>query len=490
MSGMELRPYQLEAIARVRLAMQQGRRRVVLVLPTGAGKTVITSEIARLTVAQNRRVLFLAHRTELVDQAAATLARFGLNVGARCASAQTPPNPFAPVQVASVQTLLSRGDRPPADVIIADEAHHFASASVEWSALLAAYPDAHIIGPTATPERGDGCGLGTMFDGLVVGATVRELTDAGHLVPCEIMRPDKYLQPGEIAQNPVDAYVSHASDRRAIVFARSVQLADEYAQEFRLRGVEARALSNETPWGERQLYLGAFRDGQIRVLVNVYVLTEGFDDPGVSCCILARGCGSAGAYLQMVGRILRPDAGKTSALLLDLRGVSHEHGKPEDEREYSLNGKGIRLKDPNCYCPVCGCARTPGEGCAECGWVPAGEDTAKADRVTGDRLRPYHKLRETDDDQKRIVRLSRWLAEAQARSFKVGWAKHKFHVVYGAWPTTAQMLAARALVAPESPPPSPEPVPAPAQVDVREWLASRPHTPECRCKQCREVANA
>src|SRR6185312_11439346 len=111
-------------------------------------------------------------------------------------------------------TLLSRGDRPPADVIIADEAHHFASASVEWSALLAAYPGAHIIGPTATPERGDGCGLGTMFDGLVVGATVRELTDLGHLVPCEIMRPDKYLQSGEIAQNPVDAYVQHAQGRR------------------------------------------------------------------------------------------------------------------------------------------------------------------------------------------------------------------------------------------------------------------------------------
>ena len=184
MSGMLLRPYQLEAIARVRLAMQQGRRRVCLVMPTGSGKTRTCGEIARLTVERKGRVLWLAHRAELVDQACGALEALGLTVGAMCSGAVYPPNPYAPVQVASVQTLLARGALPAADVIVADEAHHFAAAAESWAALLSAYPGALIVGPTATPDRGDGCGLHGCFDEIVIGATVQELTDAGHLVPC------------------------------------------------------------------------------------------------------------------------------------------------------------------------------------------------------------------------------------------------------------------------------------------------------------------
>lgn len=296
---MNLRAYQLEAIDRVRRMMAQGKRRVVLTVPTGGGKTVLGGEIVRRAVANRKRALFVAHRSELIEQSAATLERFGLTVGAICASSAVPPNPFAPVQVASVQTLIARSQKPAADLIIADECHHYAAAAESYSAILASYPDAYVVGLTATPERGDGCGLGTMFDGLAVGATVAQLTRDHHLVPCEILRPDKPLAPGEIAQNPVDAYVEHASGRQAIVFARSVALAEEYAQEFKLRGIEAHAISADTPWAERRMWIDAFRRGAVRVLVNCYVLTEGFDAPETSCCVLARGCGSAGMYLQM-----------------------------------------------------------------------------------------------------------------------------------------------------------------------------------------------
>lgn len=438
---MNLRPYQEEAIARVRASMLAGNRRVVLVMPTGAGKTRTCAEIVHRYEAAGKRALWLAHRAELVDQTAATLARLGLIVGARCAGATTPPNPFAPVQVASVQTLLARNERPDADIVIADEAHHFAEAAENWAALLDSYPRARILGATATPERGDGSGLGC-FDALVVGSTVRQLTDAGYLVPCEVMRPDTPKAPGELAQNPVDAYMEHAAGRRAIVFARSVPLADEYAQEFSMRGVVARAISAETPWAERRLYLEAFARGDIRVLVNVYVLTEGFDDPGVSCCILARGCGSAGMYLQMVGRILRPAPGKADAVLLDLRGASHEHGRPDDEREYSLAGRGIRLRDPNSYCPVCGAARTPPDPCEACGFAPSGEDLAKPDHITGDPLVKYAAKRAEDDD-KRVATLARWISLARAKGYKDGWWKKRYEVVYGQWPTGDLIAAAR-----------------------------------------------
>jgi DNA repair protein RadD len=424
---MNLRPYQIDALERLRRAMQQGARRPLLVAPTGSGKTRILAEIARRAVERGRRTLWLAHRAELIDQAAETLTALGLTVGARCSSSSVPPNPFAPVQVASVQTLLARGDRPPADIVIADEGHHFAVAAEEYSACIKDYE--FVVGGTATPERGDGCGLRGTFDAIVVGATVRQLIDDGYLVACEVMRPDRPLEPGKIAQNPVDAYVSHAPGRRAIVFCKSVQLADEYAAEFTMRGIVARSISAETPLTERRMYIDAFRRGAVQVLTNCYVLTEGFDAPELSCVILARGCGSPGMYLQMIGRALRPAPGKTDALLLDLRGVSHDHGRPEDDREFSLDGRGIRLRDPNSYCPVCGAPRTPPDACESCGYAASGEDAAKPDVVTGDRLVKYARKRQ-ESGEDRFATLVRWMRVAKEKGYKPGWLFAKWKAVY------------------------------------------------------------
>jgi DNA repair protein RadD len=443
---MDLRNYQIDAIDRLRLAMSQGARRSLLVSPTGSGKTVTLAEIVRRAVERGRRSLWLAHRAELIDQAAATLTGLGLTVGAMCASSSVPPNPYALVQVASVQTLLARNERPPADIVIADEGHHFAAAADTFMSLLTAYPEAWIIGATATPERGDGCGLRDCYDTIVVAATVRELTEDGHLVPCEVMRPDKPLEPGKIAQHPVDAYVEHAPGRRAIVFCKSVQLADSYAAEFNLRGIVARSIHADTPWSERRLYIDAFRRGAIQVLTNVYVLTEGFDAPELSCVILARGCGSPGMYLQMIGRALRPAPGKSDAVLLDLRGVSHEHGRPEDDRSYSLDGRGIRLSDPQSYCPVCGAPRMPPDACEACGYVAAGDETGKPDKVTGDTLVKYARKRAEDESQ-RVRTLAKWIAVARANSYKPGWVRAKYRAVYGNWPSSALLDAAQAAVA-------------------------------------------
>jgi len=424
-----LRDYQLEAIDRVRGLMKSGKRRVCAVLPTGTGKTKTAAEVVRRSVGAGRRVLWFAHRAELVDQAAADLTSHGLIVGGVSASASLPPNPFAPIQVATIQTLLSRNKRPPADLIVADEAHHYVAD--EFVTVLEDYPEALVLGLTATPERSDGRGLGEIFDGLVIGITARRAIDSGYLVPCEVMRPAKLLDSGKLAQNPIDAYVEHAADRKAIVFARTIELAEQYAAEFKLRGIHAACISAETPWAERSIYLDAFKRGTVRVLTNVFALTEGLDVPDVSCVILARGFGSAGPYIQAAGRALRLSPNKRDAMILDLRGVSHELGRPDDDRVYSLDGRGIRLSDEHVYCPVCGAPREPGQPCSACGWKPATED--KVDAFTGDKLEKYARIRQ-DDDGGRAKRLAKWMKVGVEAGYKPNWALAKFRAVYGMWP--------------------------------------------------------
>lgn len=433
-----LRPYQLEAIDAVRAEVGKGRRRVCLVLPTGAGKTRTAAEVVRRTVAAGKRVLWFAHRGELVDQAAATLAAQGVIVGAISASAATPPNPYAPVQVATVQTLLARNERPEAALLVADEAHHYVAD--QFAKVARDYPRAIILGLTATPQRGDGRGLDELFDGLVVGASIRSLTELGHLVRCEILRPPERLKSAELAQHPVDAFLAHAAARPTIVFARGVDLANEYAVDFVARGVSACAIHSETPWAERVRAIEAFRRGALRVLVNVYCLTEGFDVPETSCAIIARGCDAAGTYLQMIGRILRPAPGKTDALLIDLRGVSHDHGAPEDDRVFSLAGIELVEKE---VCEHCGTSMPRGGTCPNCRKELPPVQTPQQDIVVGAQLLKFERLRE-DDDHARAQRLARWLTHAQARGYKPGWAHFKYRAVYGTRPPSAILDQAHA----------------------------------------------
>lgn len=450
---MSLRPYQLDAIKRARLALTQSPRRSVLVVsPTGSGKTTIASEIARSAVERGRRVLWLAHRSELVEQGFDRLKEFGLSCGAISASASRAPNPFAPVQVASIQTLLARPDqRPSADVVIWDEAHH--APSDLWSGLAEHYASSALLGFTATPERSDGKGLGAIYDQIVVAVSVSELVELGFLVPVPyeaLIRPGAKLRPGQIAQRPVDAWRTHASGRQTIVFSPSVSAATDHASEFNDAGVTARVIAGEMPAGERALYLDAFKRGRIQVLVNVYVLTEGFDCPATSCVILARGCGTRGTYIQMIGRGLRPAPGKSDCIIIDLHGVSHDHGHPADDWRYSLEGKGIRRGDDDeieqqSSCRVCGAPIEPGETCAECGTEPR---EIAPPKVTGDPLVKYAAKRAEGDD-KRASTLARWMREGAQKGYKPGFARGRYRHVYGAFPTLAVEEAARELLGAE-----------------------------------------
>lgn len=409
-----MRDYQATAVEAVRARARAGTRAVLLVCPTGGGKTRMGVELVRGSVARGGRFLWLAHRGELVIQALETLERAGVSVA-------------IDGEVSTIQKLVASGARPPADVVVFDEAHH-AKAS-EWSKVLDAYRGAVLIGLTATPQRGDGQPLGDMFGGLVVAAGIRELTDRGHLVPCRVVAPASRLDRG-IAADPLTAYREHAAGTQAIVFCQHVAHATQTATSFVRAGIPTGIVTDRTHWLERQNTVARFRDGELRVLVNVNILTEGFDAPATQTCILARSCGSVGAYLQMVGRVLRPAEGKTEALLLDLRGSVHEHGMPDEERTYSLDGEGIARAEPckERYCRVCGCL-LEGPTCEDC---EIGQKPVEMPVITGAALVAIGaRIRAAFDERDAYWRQLQ--ATAQARGYAAKWASIRFRERYGVW---------------------------------------------------------
>ena len=425
----ELRDYQHDAVRLVFGAMRDGAKRTVLVVPTGGGKTRIGSAIVERGVMRKRSVVWLAHRTELIEQTAKGLHDFGLPVGVIAASSAWPIDSSALVQVCSVQTLLARSHRPPADLLIWDECHHVSESAPSWAAILEAYRDVPTIGLTATPERGDGSGLAPLFDRLVVGTTVRELTAAGHLVPCEVSRPGRLLKAGQLAREPLEAYQADSPGQQGFLFAKSVEEAQRYAEQFTAAGIRSVCIHAGTPSLDRATAIALFRQGVIRMLMNVYIFTEGTDLPMAQVCILARGASTAGIYLQMVGRVLRPHRSKKSAMLIDLRGVSHVHLMPEDERAYSLEGRGITASEIS-KCKVCSQALGPsGYPCA-CGYAPdAGEERSGDSEVVDEPMVRFARMIAQGPTQ-RFETLVRWLRAADARGHKRGAVRHKWRAVY------------------------------------------------------------
>ncbi len=381
-SSFSLRPYQLHAVAKARALMAEGKRSICLVAPTGSGKTVVSAHIIHSALAKSKRVLFLAHRRELIDQCAAKLRDLGIwNYNVVLSGHPQSRNPGAPMQIASIQTLIRR-EYPPADLVIVDEAHH--SAAGQYQTLLKNYPDAYVLGLTATPERLDSKGLDGIFHDLLEVATVPELIESGFLVSPTCLGPSPEMaaklkatlatvkvrcgdyaegQLGEAMDNAtlVGDIVSHwkewAPGQRTIVFAASILHSQHIIAQFQEAGVAAAHLDGGMATPERERILSAWRRGEYQVISNVQVLTEGFDFPELSCCILARPTKSVALFLQMVGRVLRVAPGKSGALILDHAGNILEHGPPHIDRVWTLQGASKKRKVEKthaCFLPGCG----------------------------------------------------------------------------------------------------------------------------------------
>ncbi len=378
-----LRPYQSKAIADLRAAYARGKRSPCLVMPTGAGKTHVAAAIIQSAIARGKRVLFLAHRKELIEQTVSKLFSAGITDVRVIRASSGAGHVDAPVVVASVQTITgARWDhaKPPADLVVHDELHHVLAAS--FRRVVDAYPHAHFLGLTATPCRGDGRPLSDVCDSLVTGPSVRELTAQGHLVPCRVWSPSRQLNPGEIARDPLDAYREFGAGGRAVVFCRDVAHAEREAQRFGWPCIHGQTR-------DRGAILAAFARGEHQGVISVGVLTEGWDDPGASVAILARRIGHVGLYLQICGRVLRPAPGKTLATVIDLHGsvMDPSIGPPDLDRTYSLDGDGVQpaYRDAIRQCRHCGSVFPTAHRCPYCGAeIPV--VPMAAPRVTGDKL--------------------------------------------------------------------------------------------------------
>lgn len=477
---MSLRDYQSSALDRVAKSHAQ---RVVLVSPTGSGKSVMGREWVRRRVAEGKRVLMVAHRIELLTQFASHAAKVGLT--ASIIAPGFPSDPYAPVQCASLDTLVARGSVPQADAVLWDECHH--AAAETWTPVITqALSEAKVLGLTATPQRSDGKPLGDIFGDMVVAANYSELLAAGHIVRCRVFRPETYLG-SDFAQDPVDAYAAHGFGARGFVFCRSVKDSRELADRFTAAGIPAANIDGKMSQVKREGVLDRFKSGDLRLITNVFVLTEGFDVPDATVCLLARGAGHAGTYLQMVGRVLRPSPGKDSAIFIDLPGVSHEHGLPTADREYGLSGRAIRTTGESLRnCPHCGCTnRSVARVCIECGepfprreykgpklWnlelleyfenvgeldtAPSSLKRAEWDRLVsvveqrqfgiGFAVQEFEKIFGEHTAEKytkelpeelRVRELKRLLSVQMQRGFKVGWISQAYKVTFGAFPSRA-----------------------------------------------------
>ncbi len=327
------RPYQQRAIDAVRAVLAAGERSVCVVAPTGSGKTFMGQE----TVGDRARVVWLAHRRELVGQAAKRLAA---RHGAREVGIIMPGEPRSPlarIQVATVQTLMASVTSPTADILVLDEAHHYAAS--EYRAAAEATRAPRTIGLTAWPTRADGAPLSDIFGSMIVAAHHSELIADGYLVPARVYSPAEPLGM-DLAQDPIAAWLAHGEGARTFVFAPRVDIARRWAEAFRAAGVSAECVDAATPAVERARTLARFRRGDVRVLTNVDVFSEGIDVPEVRCVVIGSAVDYVGRYLQICGRALRPSAGKRDAIVIDLTGASRKHGLPTEDRDYALDRAG------------------------------------------------------------------------------------------------------------------------------------------------------
>jgi DNA repair protein RadD len=485
----ELRPYQLDVIERCRKNIPAGLRKQIVVAPTGAGKTIVAAQIIKGAVAKGKRALVLAHTREIIAQTSDKLAAEAIDHGIIQAGFATRD---ASVQIATVQTLSSRAMRsrrmelPPADLLIVDECHH--ATAQTWRGIIDSYQQAALIGLTATSCRGDGRGLGGIFDAIVECPQVAELIAQGFLVGTRVYAPAEpdltgvrtragdYVE-DELADHMdqdvlVGDIVTHwhklGERRKTVCFAVNVQHSIHIRDEFLRAGVRCEHVDGSTPKPERDAALARLASGETELVTNCMVLTEGWDLPAVACCILARPTKKMGLYRQMVGRVLRPAPGKSNAIVLDHAGATYRHGFVEDKVEWTLDPEkratspthatrqadGYRSRFLDCKC---GSIRVSGERCTHCGHLPQRRGDA-VEYVDGDLAFVDRKSRRAEKFSDPAERL-RWQAMlthiAQGRGYKAGWVSHKYKQKFKAWPPVSHV---------EPIAPSPE---------VSSWVRSR-----------------
>ena len=390
---------------------------------------------------------------------------------------------------------------PAANLIVVDEAHHIAART--WELILKEYPNARLIGLTATPCRSDGRGLGNFFDEIIEGPQIPELIKQGHLVPTVYYAPAepnlkgiktvagdyaknqlaKRMNRDDLVGDIVTNWHKYGERRKTLVFCVDVAHSVHVKDEFLKSDVRAEHVDGSTLKDERDAILARLASGETEVVCNCMVLTEGFDLPAIGCIVLARPTKQIGLFRQMAGRGLRPAPDKQNLILLDHSGAVFRHGLLEDRIEWTLD-TDERATNPShetrdrkevsrlVECSQCGALRTGGKACDHCGFMPKPRpdaiifrdgDLARIDR-NGNSI-------ETLDPNERARWHGMLVHYAKQRDYKPGWAGFKYKEKFGCWPPTRNS----------------EPIEP--NIEVLSWIRSRQIAYAKRQQKLREAGN-
>jgi superfamily II DNA or RNA helicase len=340
--GLRLRPYQADTVKRLLDDAGRGICRTLVVMPTGTGKTALAAGLARRL---GVRTLFVVNRDPLVPQ---TVRTFGLMMpGADIGIVKAERDEHdAQIVIASAQTIAQPGRRARLgdfDLVIFDEAHHATAPSCR--AILDHFAPRGsrvvLVGLTATPDRADGVGLDGIFDQAIEALTLPDAVKGGYLAQPRAIRLrlamnldavritrgdldsrslDDALRGADAPRHALRAFQQHASDRHVVVFTSSIAMAHDIAERFSRAGIQAAAVDGVMPTAHRRDLLERFDRGELRVIANCALLTEGWDCPRADCALMLRPTTSRALYAQMAGRVFRPFPGKRDALVVDFVG--------------------------------------------------------------------------------------------------------------------------------------------------------------------------
>lgn len=465
-----LRPHQEFGIAGVRELMRDGNKRVILVGPAGSGKRYQAVYLSRQAAQKDKRCLVVTNRITLVKQMYDELRRFGIEYGV--IMGDVPQNREALVQVASLQTLQSRylyneggGGLPPADLVVVDECHNNLDAYMK---LFSFYPDAKIIGLTATPVGPSGASLMPIYEKMFIGSKESELISKGLLLPTKVFCPSEPNLEGvkingrDYSQKEVNRRVLDVTTfanvfefwkpycwMKTICFIPGVAFSRGITEQFIIEGFQAAHIDAKTPIKQREDLFEELANGHLRVICSVDVLREGFDVPRVQCGIDLQPTLQLRNMKQKCGRVRRPFEDQEDCIWIDMNGSYWRHGHPDTdfpweqihgkETTRTLQKKPREPGDPKpIQCPKCSFARTGGNVCPNCGHestqsirrVRMGNGKIKEMPVPGSDDRHDKKLEKSIAQKK----WDKALGTAVYANMTVAQAKHLYHTDTGDWP--------------------------------------------------------
>lgn len=435
---MALRTYQEALVQKVHDNFIHGVKSACIVLPCGGGKSVIVAEIARRTTKKLNRILFLVHRIELCKQIEQTFRKWGVDMD------------FCQIMMAQTACRRLKKISCPS-LIITDETHH--SKSTSYRRIYDFFPNAYRVGVTATPIRLDGSGLGDIYNTLIEGVSAKWLIENKYLAPYDYYAPaiadlsgiktshgefetngiEKILMKSAIYGDVIGHYKKLADGKQAICYCVSVAHSKAMAEAFCNAGIKAVHIDGTTPKGERDSIISAFRNGSIKILCNVDLISEGFDVPDCECAILLRPTKSLTLYIQQSMRCMRYKQNKR-AVIIDHVGNYARFGMPDADREWSLQGrpKSEKNRAENevkvLQCPECFYTFVLPENdekiCPCCGYVfpKKSYNIEQKEETELQKITSFALDFSTPDDCKNIADLQKY---AKKHGYKPGWCYYQ-----------------------------------------------------------------